>query len=120
MTSLSVPDPPLRGRTALVTGAASGIGRAIACRFAADGAEVIVVDRDESALTRLADEIDATPLLVDLSDIDELPDAIGGVAGGIDVLVNNAGIQHVERIETFPIAAFETIVRLMLTAPFVL
>jgi 3-hydroxybutyrate dehydrogenase len=122
MTTVS-PDSrnePLRGRTALVTGAASGIGRAIARRFISDGAEVIAVDRDGDALAALADEIGVTPLVIDLSDIDQLPAAIEKVAGGVDILVNNAGIQHVERLEDFPIATFETILRIMLTAPFVL
>ena len=104
----------------MVTGAASGIGRAIARRFISDGAEVIAVDRDGDALAALADEIGVTPLVIDLSDIDQLPAAIEKVAGGVDILVNNAGIQHVERLEDFPIATFETILRIMLTAPFVL
>lgn len=108
------------GRTALVTGAASGIGRAIARRFAADGASVVAVDRDSKALGVLAEEIGARPLVIDLSDTDSLPGAIEQVAGSVDILVNNAGIQHVERVEEFPIATFETIVRIMLTAPFVL
>jgi 3-hydroxybutyrate dehydrogenase len=122
MTTLSPDSPnrPLSGRTALVTGAASGIGRAIAERFVADGAEVIAVDRDSEALATLAAEIGVTPLVVDLSDIDGLPAAIEDVAGGVDILVNNAGIQHVERLQDFPIATFETILRIMLTAPFVL
>jgi len=114
------PSRPLLGRTALVTGAASGIGRAIAQRFVADGAQVIAVDRDEAALTALAAEIGARPLVIDLSEIGQLPAAVEQVAGGIDILVNNAGIQHVERLETFPITTFETILRIMLTAPFVL
>lgn len=111
---------PLSGRTALVTGAGSGIGRAIAYRFAADGAEVLAVDRDAAALARLADEIGAKPLVVDLSDIQALTVALEPVAGGIDILVNNAGIQHVERLESFPVDKFETILRIMLTAPFVI
>jgi 3-hydroxybutyrate dehydrogenase len=108
------------GRTALVTGAASGIGRAIAGRFAADGATVLAVDRDAEHLATVADEIGATPLVIDLSDIDNLPGAVEHVAGTVDILVNNAGIQHVERLEDFPIATFEKILRIMLTAPFVL
>ena len=110
----------LTGRTALVTGAASGIGRAIADRFAAEGAAVIAVDRNAAALDELCGQIDAQPLVLDLSDIAGLPDAIAAVAGEVDILVNDAGIQHVERLEDFPIETFEMIVRLMLTAPFVL
>ncbi len=104
----------------MVTGAASGIGRAIAARFIAEGASVIAVDRDAEALRTVSDETGATPLVIDLSDTENLPAAVESVAGGIDVLVNNAGIQHVERLEHFPIATFETILRIMLTAPFVL
>ena len=110
----------LTGRTALVTGAASGIGRAIALRLAAEGAAVLAVDRNAAALDELCGQIDAQPLVVDLSDTAALPEAIAPFAGDVDILVNDAGVQHVERIEEFPIETFEMIVRLMLTAPFVL
>ena len=114
------PHRALAGRTALITGAASGIGRAIAQRFVAEGAVVIAADRDAAALESLSSEIGSTALVGDLSDIDSLPAAVQGVAGGVDILVNNAGIQHVERLEQFPIETFETILKIMLTAPFVL
>jgi 3-hydroxybutyrate dehydrogenase len=110
----------LAGRTALVTGAASGIGRAIASRFAAEGAAVIAVDRNAAGLDELCTRIDARPLVLDLSDTAALPDAIAAVAGEVDILVNDAGVQHVEKLQDFPIETFEMIVRLMLTAPFVL
>lgn len=111
---------PQAGRTALVTGAASGIGAAIARRLASEGATVIAVDRDAEHLQTLVDEIGATALQVDLSDIAGLPDAVAGVAGDVDILVNNAGIQHVQPIQDFPVEKFEQIIALMLTAPFVL
>jgi 3-hydroxybutyrate dehydrogenase len=111
---------PMSGRTAMVTGAASGIGRAIATRFAHDGAEVIAVDYNAEALEELSADIGATPLVVDLSDTDGLPAAVESAAGSVDILVNNAGIQHVEPLPDFPIETFEKIIRIMLTAPFVL
>jgi 3-hydroxybutyrate dehydrogenase len=118
--STNEPNRPLSGRTALITGAASGIGRAITERFAEDGAEVIAVDRDADRLGKACADTGATPLVIDLSDIAGLPDAIADVAPTVDILVNDAGIQHVERLEDFPIEMFETILKIMLTAPFVL
>ena len=118
--STNQPNRPLSGRTALITGAASGIGRAITERFAQDGAEVIAVDRDADRLGKTCADTGATPLVIDLSDIAGLPEAIAEVAPRIDILVNDAGIQHVERLEDFPIEIFETILKIMLTAPFVL
>ncbi|WP_420124202.1 3-hydroxybutyrate dehydrogenase [Nakamurella sp.] len=114
------PSRSLSGRTALITGAASGIGRAIAEQFVQDGAAVVAVDRDEERLGKVCADLGATPLVLDLSDTAALPDAIAAVAPTVDILVNNAGIQHVERIEDFPIGTFETILKIMLTAPFVL
>ncbi len=111
---------PHAGRIALVTGAASGIGAAIARRLIAAGATVIACDRDAAHLQAMADDAGVTPLLVDLSDIAGLSAAIEPFADSIDILVNNAGIQHVAPVEEFPIETFELISRLMLTAPFVL
>jgi 2-dehydro-3-deoxy-L-rhamnonate dehydrogenase (NAD+) len=87
----------LDGRRAIVTGAAAGLGLAMAKRIAESGARVALWDRDEAALARAADEIgrSAETVVVDVAD----PAAIStGVEeslkrlGGIDVLVNNAGI----------------------------
>lgn len=108
------------GRTALVTGAASGIGAAIARRLVAAGATVIAADRDAEHLQAIADDCGVTPLLVDLSDIVGLSAALEPFADSIDILVNNAGIQHIAPVQDFPIETFELISRLMLTAPFVL
>jgi len=118
--STNQPNRALSGRTALVTGAASGIGRAITERFIGDGAQVIALDRDADRLGKVCADTGATPLVVDLSDTAGIADAIAEFASTVDILVNDAGIQHVERIEDFPVETFETILRIMLTAPFVL
>jgi 3-oxoacyl-[acyl-carrier protein] reductase len=86
----------LRGRTALVSGAAGGIGRAIARMLARDGLRLVLVDVDAAALGELAAELDARALPLDVAD----PDAVAGAElGAIDVLVNNAGILVGERAE---------------------
>jgi 3-hydroxybutyrate dehydrogenase len=106
----------LTGRTALVTGGASGIGRACATRLAAAGAAVVLVDRDD-AVKEVAAAIGGTALVADLSDLDGL-DVLGGPDLAADILVNNAGFQHVAPIEEFPPETFGAILRLMLEAPF--
>ncbi|MFF9525495.1 3-hydroxybutyrate dehydrogenase [Streptomyces achromogenes] len=112
----------LGGRTALVTGAASGIGRACALRLAAAGAAVRAVDRDAAGLDELAREAEragdltgtVVPHVVDLTDLD----AAERAAAGTDVLVNNAGLQLVRPIEEFPPEVFHTVLTVMLEAPF--
>jgi 3-hydroxybutyrate dehydrogenase len=112
--------PGLTGRTALVTGAGSGIGRAIAVRLAAEGAAVHVLDRDELAAKEVAAEIGGDHLVTDLAD----PDAIASLGLGTDlrpdILVNNAGLQHVAPIEELEPAVFALIHQVMLHAPFLL
>jgi 3-hydroxybutyrate dehydrogenase len=105
---------PLAGRRALITGGASGIGRACALRLAQDGAEVVVVDRDADAAKEVAEASGGTAVAVDLSDLD----AVDALDLAVDVLVNNAGLQHVAPIHEFPVDRFSYILRLMLEAPF--
>ena len=89
----------LRGKRILITGASSGIGEAGAERFAAEGAEVIVVARREDLLEDLASRIaeaggTATAIPCDLADldaVDALADTVEQRFGGVDILVNNAG-----------------------------
>ncbi|MGI5237331.1 bifunctional aldolase/short-chain dehydrogenase [Dactylosporangium sp. CA-139066] len=90
---------PLATRIALVTGGGSGIGRAIAHRLAAEGACVVVADRDPDAAARVAGEIGgadvAVPVTVDVTDEDAVKAAIDAAAlafGGVDLVVNNAGL----------------------------
>jgi len=102
------------GKTALVTGAASGIGAAMARKLAADGAQVYAVDLSE-AVHEVAAEIPGVEgLTCDLTDLD----AVDALPGEIDVLVNNAGRQHVSPIEDFDPALFHQILTIMLEAPF--
>ena len=104
----------LAGRRALVTGGASGIGRACAVRLAAAGAEVVVADRDAEAAKAVAELVGGTAVAVDLSDLD----AVDALDLAVDILVNNAGLQHVAPIHEFPVDRFSYILRLMLEAPF--
>jgi NAD(P)-dependent dehydrogenase (short-subunit alcohol dehydrogenase family) len=98
----------LEGRMAVVTGAGSGIGAAIARVFAARGARVAVVDRDDAAARSVAAAIAgtggaATPHTCDVSQpsaVDGLFSTVAAVHPRIDILVNNAGIAHVGTVET--------------------
>lgn len=104
----------LVGRTALVTGAASGIGRACAQALAAAGATVYVADRAAEAAKAVAEEIGGTAFVVDLSD----PDAVDALPADADIVVNNAGLQHVAAVHEFPMERFTLIQRVMVEAPF--
>jgi 3-hydroxybutyrate dehydrogenase len=111
-------DPSLSGRTALVTGAASGIGRAVAERLSASGAHVVVLDRDEAGAREVAEAVGGDWRVADLSDGAAI-DALGlGSDLRADILVNNAGVQHVAPVEDFDPERFAFIQRLMLEAPF--
>jgi 3-hydroxybutyrate dehydrogenase len=104
----------LTGRSALVTGAASGIGRACAERLARAGAAVTVLDLNGDAAKEVAGEIGGEAMQADLSDYKVLD----GLKVEADVVVNNAGLQHVAAIEEFPPECFSMILRVMLEAPF--
>ena len=85
----------LDGRVALVTGGATGIGAAIARRFVAAGARVVIAGRDGARLSRAAAEMGATAIAADVSDeasVAALFAKLDAGAGGPDILVNNAGV----------------------------
>ncbi|WP_433280570.1 bifunctional aldolase/short-chain dehydrogenase [Pseudonocardia xinjiangensis] len=90
---------PLAGRVAFVTGAGSGIGRAIAVRLAAEGACVVVADRDAGSAATVAAELGTTdvavPVTADVTSADAVAAAVDAAAlafGGVDLVVNNAGL----------------------------
>jgi 3-hydroxybutyrate dehydrogenase len=106
----------LAGRTALVTGGASGIGAACARELAGRGASVVVADVDDVAAKALAEEIGGSAWAVDLLDVAALEDLVLET----DVLVNNAGVQTVSPIIEFSPQRFRSMLALMVEVPFLL
>ncbi|MFI6823966.1 3-hydroxybutyrate dehydrogenase [Micromonospora sp. NPDC050187] len=106
----------LTGRTALVTGGGSGIGRACAVRLAAAGAAVQVVDRNVEAAKAVAAETGGRAECVDLAD----PEAVARLDAEVDIVVNNAGLQYVAPVAEFPVERFSHLHRVMVEAPFVI
>ena len=105
----------LSGRTALVTGAGRGLGRAIALRLAENGARVWVSGRDEVALREVGG--DTQPLVFDLDNEAACKAALES-AGAIDILVNNAGARDRRALADLPREAFSAMLETNLAAPF--
>ncbi|MEG3122968.1 3-hydroxybutyrate dehydrogenase [Sphingomonas sp. GB1N7] len=116
----------LKGKSAIVTGSTSGIGLAYAKAFAAEGASVVINgfgDADAIEKERAALEVTSgAKALYDAADMTK-PDEIAAMVarchaelGGPDIIVNNAGIQHVAPIEDFPADKFEAIIKINLTS----
>ena len=110
-------------KIAIVTGGASGIGLACAERLAADGMKVVLADMNETAGAEHARRLGGDFVFSDLSKRSgcrQLVDETLKKHGTVQVLVNNAGYQHVSPIEDFPEDQWERMISLMLTAPFLL
>ena len=113
----------LAGKSCVVTGAASGIGRAIASELASAGARVVVADLDQGEGAAFANSIGGIFQRADVSSRDDcrtLVDRAVRANGGVDILVNNAGLQHVAPIEEFPEERWEYLIRVMLLGAFYL
>jgi 3-hydroxybutyrate dehydrogenase len=104
----------LGGRTAVVTGAASGIGRACAQALAGAGAKVRVLDLDAEGAQRVAAAVGGEAHAVDLTD----PASAAALAADADIVVNNAGFQVVRPLEQFPPDVFHRMLAVMVEAPF--
>jgi len=104
----------LEGKTAVVTGAASGIGRACATTLAAAGAKVRVLDLDGDRAQEVALAIGGEAHVVDLAE----PEGAAHLAEGADIVVDNAGFQVVRPLEEFPPEAFHRMLAVMVEAPF--
>jgi 3-hydroxybutyrate dehydrogenase len=106
----------LQGRSALITGGASGIGAAIARHLAGLGAAVRIADLDRDGAQAVATETHGEAWQVDLSD----PAALSGIELEVDILINNAGVQRVDPIEEFDPSLFHSMLMIMVEAPFLL
>ena len=106
-------------RCILITGAGSGIGAGIATELAAAGHHLVVTDVNRDAADTVAAGIrsaggSAEALVLDVTSDDSVAAALAAVSRPVDVLVNNAGLQHVAPLEEFPIAKWDFLVQVML------
>jgi 3-hydroxybutyrate dehydrogenase len=117
----------LKDKVCIVTGAASGIGHAIAGRYVSEGARVAIADLNLDAARKAADELSAAGpgkaigIAMDVTDEQAVNDGVAAVAktwGGVDVLVSNAGIQIVHPIEEFPFKDWKKLLSIHLDGAF--
>jgi 3-oxoacyl-[acyl-carrier protein] reductase len=110
------------GQVALVTGAARGVGEAVAIALAVDGASIAVLDRDAAALDGVVKRIGPSSLALtaDLADVDRCEEAVAATVarfGRLDILVNNAAILTRTPLEKLTVSQFDLIIAVNLRAP---
>lgn len=113
----------LQEKVAIVTGGASGIGKAIAQKLAKEGATVVIGDVNETMGTAVSASLNAHFIQGDLScraDCQTLIQQTIEKFGRVDILINNAGFQHIDPVSAFPEDQWDKMIALMLTAPFLL
>lgn len=116
----------VENKVVFITGAASGIGYEIGREFAKNGAKVALSDVNEKKVKEVSEDLkqagyDCIGLKCDVTNEEELKQALDQTIeeyGRMDVLINNAGLQHVSTMEDFPTGKFEFMIKVMLTAPF--
>jgi len=110
-------------KCAIVTGGASGIGRACVDALINEGHDVVIADLNAEAGELAAQELGATFIQTDLSKREsckQLVDETIKLFGKVDILVNNGGYQHVSSLEDFPEDTWDNMIKVLLTAPFLL
>lgn len=118
----------VQNKVVMITGSARGIGFEIGKHFAQEGAKVVLSDINEEGVEASAEELkklgfEAIGIKADVTsetDLQNLVKVTKDTYGSVDILINNAGLQHVSPIEDFPTAKFELMQKIMLTAPFIL
>ncbi|MCA1035916.1 MULTISPECIES: 3-hydroxybutyrate dehydrogenase [Bacillus] len=117
----------VENKVVVITGSASGIGFEIGKSFAENGSKVVLTDLNAEGVERAAEDLrqlgyEAIGLKADVTSEEDIKNMIEMAKekyGRLDVLINNAGLQHVSPIEEFPTAKFELMIKIMLTAPFI-
>ncbi|MBU0906216.1 3-hydroxybutyrate dehydrogenase [Paenisporosarcina quisquiliarum] len=118
----------VQSKVVVITGSAQGIGFEIGKRFAENGAKVVLSDINEELVKESSESLkqlgfESIGVKADVTSEQELQNLVNTAKetyGSVDIVINNAGLQHVSPIEEFPTEKFEIMIKIMLTAPFML